>query len=165
MSWLPHSSDILLPTVLVRADGAADNLPDKVRPIPPKGIVLAEQDRADLVAGLESLSQELSSLENELKSRKDLRQLLPDIEIYERAVRTAVEHNEFFNIREIPVAKGLLKQGMERAAQLRSGAAHVEHRHWFGRSRIRFEDRWLGPAVRTSRSGLLPRKLSASLSA
>ena len=32
---------------LVRADGAADNLPDKVRPIPPKGHTLATPDRSD----------------------------------------------------------------------------------------------------------------------
>ena len=124
MSWrcLIQLTVFFLP-VLVRADGAADNLPDKVRPIPPEGIALAEQDRSELVAGLESLSRELIALENELKPRQDLLQLLPDIRIYERAVRTAVEYNEFFNIREVSVAKGLLQQGMERASQLRNGRA------------------------------------------
>jgi hypothetical protein len=39
-----------LPSV-AHADGAADNAPDKVRPIRPKGIVLANADRVDLASG------------------------------------------------------------------------------------------------------------------
>jgi pimeloyl-ACP methyl ester carboxylesterase len=120
--WL-YSFSLLLLTSLARADGAADNLPDNVRPIPPKGVVLPEADRSTLQAGLDKLSQEITSLRNDLKSRRDLLELLPDVEIYESAVRTALAHDEFFNLREVPVAKGLLEQGMTRAKQLREGKA------------------------------------------
>ena len=49
--------------------------------------------------------------------------LLPDVQIYHNAVRYALTYNEFFNIREVSVAKDLLEQGLERAKQLREGKA------------------------------------------
>ena len=120
--WLFSFSLFLLASI-ARADGAADNLPDKVRPIPPKGIALPESDRSTLKAGLDKLSQEMTGLRNNLKSKQDLLELLPDVEIYESAVRTALTYDEFFDLREILVAKGLLEQGMARAKDLREGKA------------------------------------------
>jgi pimeloyl-ACP methyl ester carboxylesterase len=58
-----------------------------------------------------------------LKSRQDLLELLSDVEIYESAVRSALVHDEFFNLREVSVAKSLLEQGMTRAKQLHEGKA------------------------------------------
>ena len=69
-------------------------------PIPPKGIVLAEPDRSKLEAGLEKLSGEIGELRADLKSRHDLMELIPDVEVYANAVRTALTHDEFFNVRE-----------------------------------------------------------------
>jgi hypothetical protein len=53
-----------------RGDGPADNAPDKVRQVPPKGIVLATADRADLSSGLDKLSQEIADLRRNLKLRR-----------------------------------------------------------------------------------------------
>jgi len=116
---------IVLPIVvaLARADGPADNLPAKVRPIPPKGIVLGEADRSELQAGLERLGKEIDATRRALEGRQDLLGLLPDVEVYESAVRTALAYDEFFNIKEVPVAKKLLAEGLERARQLREGKA------------------------------------------
>ena len=108
---------------VANADGSGDNATDKVRPIPPKGIVLTSADRANLNSGLDKLSEEIAALRSNLRLRPNLLHLLPDVEIYETAVRTALKYNEFFNAREIGVAKGLLEQGMERARQLRDGKA------------------------------------------
>src|SRR5205807_505138 len=47
----------------------------------------------------------------------------PDVQIYHNAVRYALSHNEFFNEGEIATAKNLLRQGLERAAQLSKGEA------------------------------------------
>jgi hypothetical protein len=116
----------LLSFVLVcpaRADGAADNLPDQVRPIPPRGITLAEGDHSELQAGLDELGKEIDALRDSLKARRDLLELLPDVRVYESAVRTALTYNEFFHIKELAVARNLLKQGLERARQLRAGQA------------------------------------------
>ncbi len=117
------SLSLFLLASMARADGPADNVPDKVRPIPPKGITLAEADASQLKVGLERLSHEIIGLRNDLKSRQDLLELLPDVEIYENAVRNALLYDEFFNLREVTVAKSLLEQGMARAKQLREGTA------------------------------------------
>ncbi len=103
------------------ADGPNDNLPDKVRPIPPKGVAVPEADARELKAGLDELKQELDALPAALKGKPALLDLIPDVEVYHKAVRYAVEYGEFFNAREIPVAKRLLKQGMQRAKELRDG--------------------------------------------
>jgi len=109
-------------TVLAaRADGPSDNVAEKVRPIPPAGIALPEPDLARLKAGLEILQREIADLPAQVNFKPALLELLPDVQIYEKAVRYALDYNEFFNVREIPVATELLKQGMERALTLRNG--------------------------------------------
>jgi len=109
---------LLLGLFLIAADGERDNQPDNVRPIPPPGVALPEPDKAELEAGLKALGEELASLRPKLAAKPDH---LADVEIYHKAVRYAVQHNEFFNAREIPVAKQLLKNGMDRAAALKEG--------------------------------------------
>src|SRR5947208_8481342 len=104
----------------VRADGLQDNIPDKVRPVPPSGIEVPAGDRAELESGIAALGQEIDSLRARLKG-KPLLELLPDVQIYHNAVRYALTYNEFFNAREIPVAKQLIAQGIERARQLTAG--------------------------------------------
>lgn len=113
----------LLLCALARADGAADNLSDKVRRIPPAGVALPEADRSLLKAEVDKLSQEITGLRNDLKSRPDLLELLPDVEIYGSAIQSALSYDEFFNLREVSVAKSLLEHGMTRAKQLREGQA------------------------------------------
>jgi len=108
---------------LVRADGAGDNLPDKVRPIPPKGITLADADRSALSAGVDTLGKEIDALGNSLAGRQDLVALLPDVRVYHDAVRAALTHDEFFHVKEVSVARNLLEQGLDRAKQLRAGKA------------------------------------------
>ena len=90
---------------------------------PPRASCWRMPTAANLSSGLDKLSEEIAALRSNLKLRPDLLHLLPDVEIYETAVRTALKYNEFFNVREISVAKGLLEQGMERARQLRDGKA------------------------------------------
>ena len=120
---LPLLSLAMALTGLVRADGPADNLADRVRPVPPKGIAVPAADRAALQAGVDELGKEIESVREALRRKPDLLGLLPDVQIYHNAVRYALAYDEFFRPREIAVAKDLLKRGMERAGQLRSGEA------------------------------------------
>ncbi|HZT82867.1 MAG TPA: prolyl oligopeptidase family serine peptidase, partial [Gemmataceae bacterium] len=108
---------------LALADGPADNLPDKVRPIPKPGIIVPQRDRAELEQELAALGKDIEALRTALKSKPALLELLPDVEVFHKAVRYALQYNEFFSDKEIPVAKALLKQGRERAAALRDGQA------------------------------------------
>jgi hypothetical protein len=107
----------------VRADGLADNQIDKVRPVPPPGIRLADNDRQALEQSLNELARQVDLLRGSLKTKPDLLALLPDVLIYDKAVRSALAHDEFFNLKEIATAKKLVDQGLARAAQLREGKA------------------------------------------
>jgi len=105
------------------ADGPSDNIPDKVRPIPPSGIKVPDAEEAELHAGVAQLEQEIVELRAALEKKPALLDLLPDVEIYFNAVRYAVGYDEIFRKEEIPVAKALLKQGMDRAQALKEGKA------------------------------------------
>ena len=113
----------LMSVSCVLADGPGDNIPEKVRRIPPPGVEVPAAVRAELQAGVEKLGQAVLSLRETLKSRLALLELLPDIVIYCNAVRYALTCNEFFDTRELEVAKALLRQGQERAKLLRDGKA------------------------------------------
>jgi pimeloyl-ACP methyl ester carboxylesterase len=103
------------------ADGPADNTTDNVRRIPKIGVEVSEADREELEAGLKSLGEQIAKLK---QSDKPLaRALLPDVLIFHRAVDQALRYREFFDAKEIPVGKALLKQGQQRAEQLLDGKA------------------------------------------
>ena len=145
----------LLVTPLAQADGPQDNLLDRVRPIPPKGITLAQTDRSELEAGVDALGQEIEALRTALEGKPRLASLLPDVQIYHNAVRYALAYDEFFKSREVSVARELLRQGRERAGQLRRKSG-LEHGRRAGRARLRLEDRRLGPALWPGGAGIFP---------
>jgi hypothetical protein len=107
---------------LASADGPRDNIPDKVRPVPPKGIEVPVEQRKELLAGLKDLSKAIRQLHVSLQG-KSLAELIPDVEIYYNAVGYALNFNEFFNPKEVAVARQLLSQGLERAGALLQGKA------------------------------------------
>ena len=89
--------------------------------VPPPGIAVGAADRQALEAGLQGIDAAVE----QLRARNDPKvvDLLPDVLIYSRAVRTALEHDEFFNVKEIAKARRLLEVGRARADQLRAGAS------------------------------------------
>ena len=103
------------------ADGPADNVADNVRPVPPPGISVAPEDAARLEAGLAELDDKLAQLRNQLRKEPVLLAELPDVEIYAKAVRYALEYNEFFDPREIGVADKLLARAVDFANRLAKG--------------------------------------------
>jgi pimeloyl-ACP methyl ester carboxylesterase len=113
---------LILTALPARADGPADNVAQKVRSVPPPGVAIAEPDRKELEAGVAELGKEIEALRAALRG-KPLLELLSDVQIYHNAIRYALTYNEFFNLKEVPVAKKLLQQGMERAKALRDGKA------------------------------------------
>jgi pimeloyl-ACP methyl ester carboxylesterase len=106
---------------VARADGPADNIPDKVRRIPSPGIALPEPDKEELTAGTQKLGAAIAELRKSLSGKPELAALLPDVEVLHKALRYALDHNEIFNVAQIPMAKTVLKLGLERAAQLAEG--------------------------------------------
>src|SRR4051794_30444247 len=114
---------LMCATGIARADGASDNLPDSVRRIPPPGITITEPDRAELQSGADALGKKIDDLKAEYQQNPGKMDLLPDIQIFHNAVRYALKYNEFYNPREVNVARDLLKAGNARADELKIGKA------------------------------------------
>jgi hypothetical protein len=103
------------------ADGPKDNQPGAVRRVPRLGVEVAPADRSRLEAGLRRLAQTIATIS---KSGDPVQQRrLPDVQIFHRAVQSALQHREFFSEREIPKAFRLLQAGQQRADQLQAGSA------------------------------------------
>jgi len=120
-----HLASVLLAPLLLAsvafADGPADNIPDHVRPIPPPGIKIPPEDRVELEKGAGDLSKEIESLRTFLKGKPALLALLPDVEVFHKAVDWALRYDEFFQPQQVAIARDLLKRGAERAQTLRLG--------------------------------------------
>lgn len=113
----------LLAAIPLFADGPADNIAEKVRPIPPLGIALPATDRAALQNASDALGQEIEALRAALATKPALLGLLPDVELYYNAVRYALAHNEFYDLNELKMAHQQLAAGTTRANDLREGKA------------------------------------------
>lgn len=98
---------------------AAD--PDPVRRIPPPGIPVPERDRSELTAGAEALAKRIASVRSSLITRPQAIGRLPDVQIFHKAVDWALRHDEFFDPKQLAVAKRLLEIGRDRAEELRGG--------------------------------------------
>jgi len=90
-----------------------------VKPVPPPGITLTEADRKPFEAGVNQLRKSIA----QLRQIPSAAALLPDIEIYERAVHYALTYNEFFKPDEVWKAQELLRHGQARADALLKGSA------------------------------------------
>ena len=90
-----------------------------VKPVPPPGITLADTDNKPLESGLAQLRKSIAQLQQIPSAAA----LLPDIEIYERAVHYALTFNEFFKPDEVWKAQELLRRGQTRAEALLKGNA------------------------------------------
>jgi dienelactone hydrolase len=108
-------------TPFALADGPQDNIPEKVRRIPPAGVKIADADRAELQKGADDLGKEIDELAAALKKTPALLELLPDVQVFHNAVRYALKYDEFYDLKEVAVARTLLKHGFDRAKQLRDG--------------------------------------------
>lgn len=106
-----------------RADGLADNSVSKVRRIPPAGTAIADADRSELRQETDRLGAAVETLRASLTKKPALLQLLPDVEVYHKAVDWALRYDEFFRTNEVTAARELLRTGLARAASLEQGQA------------------------------------------
>jgi hypothetical protein len=84
--------------------------------VPPPGLLIAEKDRRELRSATDALAGEIAALRS-----SPMNGLLPDVEIFHKAVDWALRYDEFYRSNEVSLARSLLRQGMERARQLREG--------------------------------------------
>src|ERR1700691_22023 len=97
------------------AAAAAAAAQPAIKSVPPPGIEISASDRAELQAGLDHLRAATAKLHDNA--------LLPDVLIYQEAVRYALQYNEFFKADEVAKAKALLARGEERVADLAQNRA------------------------------------------
>ncbi len=102
------------------ASSPAQNRPQKQ--FPPAGVAIPEKDRAELTAGAAELGKEIAALKS-AKLKPELAALLPDVEVFHKAVDWALRYDEFYNVKEAATARTLLAEGMSRAKSLRDGKA------------------------------------------
>lgn len=100
-------------------DGERDNDPTSVRRVPREGVAVPAEVAAELTAAQRALAEKIAAL----RARDDqaTTDLLPDIMIFERAVRCAVQYNEFFSPKDFNKARGVLAEGHRRADLLAAG--------------------------------------------
>lgn len=108
---------------MLKGDGPKDNLPDQVRPIPPPGIAIPETDRLAFEKGLKSLSGELVFLKDAAAKKPFIEPLIPDVEVYHKALEWALKYDEFFSANDVKAGYALLEEGLLRARALREGKA------------------------------------------
>lgn len=114
---------ILSATLPCLADGPEDNNPLRVRQVPPPGVEVPAALRAELEAGLAELQGAITSLETQWAADPARLALLPDVEIFHKAVDYALRFGEFQKENEFKVARELLARGRERAGRLAEGEA------------------------------------------
>lgn len=98
------------------ADGPADNNPETVRRIPKLGVELTAEQKEGLQFTLNNLRKAIDDLRKLNKPR--VNELLPDIEIFHKAVNDALQYQEFFDPADLKGADKLLQEAFFRANAL-----------------------------------------------
>ena len=111
--------------IVAASTALAQNTPQLNPPkhIPPPGLTLTTAERQELAAGVAQLGRDLETLSGDLADQPKLLALLPDVEIFHKAVDWALRYDELMAPKEIAFARHVLELGRERAAQLRGKRA------------------------------------------
>lgn len=105
------------------ADAQDDNRAEAVRRLPPPGIAIPEDDRVELAREAAALKLQIEQLAAALSGKDSFDILLPDVEVFHKAVDWALRFDEFYASNQVAIARELLAQGRERAEQLAGGVA------------------------------------------
>ncbi|HEY0707583.1 MAG TPA: prolyl oligopeptidase family serine peptidase [Polyangia bacterium] len=105
------------PAAAPAAPKPAELPPGQVRPVPPAGVPVSDSDRRWFEAELSTLAAEL----RKLRAKPEAARFVPDVEIYYRAVDTALRNDEFFAPEDISKARELIVTGKVRALALSAG--------------------------------------------
>jgi len=92
-----------------------------IKLIPQPGIAISDGDRAELQTGVTALGKDLTVLRHSLKNKPELLALLPDVQVFHKAVDWALRYNEFYNPKQVGTAKQLLEIANQRLAELKAG--------------------------------------------
>jgi hypothetical protein len=107
---------LLLASVLL-PESLAQQAPKR---LPPPGISVPDSVRTNLQTKLQHLQERIASA-YAARSSDNVLQFFPDVQIFEKAVRSALDHNEFFRTNEFAVAEKLISEGVRRAESFSRG--------------------------------------------
>jgi pimeloyl-ACP methyl ester carboxylesterase len=120
LAWILPTTCIFWASILATAGAqTTPNTSRSKKSLPPAGIEVPVADRAELERDLSSLDASVKDLAG--SKDEHVQSLLPDVQIFQQAVRTALTYNEFFDAADIAKAKELLQAGRTRADQLLKG--------------------------------------------
>lgn len=120
--FLLLSAFVLAGCSIAVADGDGDNNTAEVRRVPKPGVEVPGNVEAILRGKLKRLQGQMSFLKN-ARPESLAAKHAPDVMIFERAVRVALDHQEFFHERDLKKADVLLDEGLRRTALLTEGQA------------------------------------------
>jgi predicted esterase len=106
--------------VLAGLSALADDIAPIARKLPPPGIQISAEDRAAVKAAVDRFAAQLAEVRGKLSAKK-IQNLLPDVEVYFKAGRFALENDEFFDKQDAKRILGLLERGQRRLEELASG--------------------------------------------
>ena len=121
--WLTCAGVALFIATSLLADGPKDNVADSVRPIPPPGVELTAEDKQPVEKALADFTAELKALREIAGKKPQVADLLPDVEVFHKAVDWPLRFGEFFKKQELATALSLIEDGRARAKALRDGQA------------------------------------------
>jgi dienelactone hydrolase len=113
----------LLSSIAFAQAPPAATQPPAPKRIPGAGITLTDLEHAELTAGAARLRANIDVLAGQLANEPKFRALLPDVEIFHKAVDWALRYDEFMATKEIATARHLLEEGTKRVAALRAKQA------------------------------------------
>lgn len=90
---------------------------------PPEGISIPQEIKSKLEKETAELGREIDQWVSAGKGKAEFIELLPDVEIFQKAVRYAIEDNIFYKPDDFAAASRLLAEGKERVRLLREGKA------------------------------------------
>lgn len=108
------------PGSFVQGDGPEDNIPTRVRPIPPEGMELDAEVASRFTQQIAAIEQRVETL---VTAQPELRKGRADILIYPRAVRLALEQKLFYQERDVEKAERLLSAAAQRLDRWQAGGS------------------------------------------
>ena len=107
----------------LQADGPGDNRYNDVRRIPPPGIPVPVDVREKLESRLNDLFARIQELRRRAVDDSRIERLLPDVEIFYKAVDWALRYDQFYKNDEFEGAMKVMEVGLARAEDLANGRA------------------------------------------
>ncbi len=111
----------LILALLFTATALAQTPPSTTKQSPPPGVAIPDADRKELETGTAALGREIETLRASLKANPAQLALLPDVQIFHKAVDWALRYDEFMDVKQLASAKRALAEGLERANALKNG--------------------------------------------